>query len=241
MTAYLSSLGAHNACAKTVPFSHIVIPDIWVWMGTLRAIISVSEVPAYGSWSSVTSCVAVAIIFALAVLGQTSSLPLLRDQVPERSVALVLAGHAVGRPADSAGGAITIRENGILLVPYHVIKNAQVLQVRFRNGEVFDDVQVLGVDERRDIAAIKVAATGLSVLPTAAADQVTVGEAVTVVAPLNAVLGPCRTAGSRPIEWLTKSLALGPGTGFFSSQPLRPPVQAAGPWWTAVAESLGSS
>ena len=26
-------------------------------------------------------------------------------------------------------------------MPYHVIKNAQVLQVRFRNGEVFDDVK----------------------------------------------------------------------------------------------------
>lgn len=39
----------------------------------------------------------------------------------------------------------------------HSVRNATSLQVRFRNGEVFDHVQLLGVDSRREVAAIRMA------------------------------------------------------------------------------------
>jgi S1-C subfamily serine protease len=90
------------------------------------------------------------------------------DQIVDKaypSVALVLAGRGPGQSANSLGAAVVVRPNGILLTAYHVIKDAYSLQVRFKTGEVFDQVQLLGVDTRRDVAAIRITAAALPVLP----------------------------------------------------------------------------
>jgi hypothetical protein len=50
--------------------------------------------------------------------------------------------------------------------------------VRFKSGDVFDQVQLLGVDERRDVAAIRITATGLPVLPVASAANANPGDPV---------------------------------------------------------------
>jgi hypothetical protein len=68
-----------------------------------------------------------------------------------------------------------------LLTAYHLVKNASAVQVRFKTGEIFDDVQLLGVDERRDAAAIRITASGLPVLAVASADQAKPGDNVTVL------------------------------------------------------------
>lgn len=63
-----------------------------------------------------------------------------------------------------------------------MVRNARSLQVRFRNGEVFDNVQLLGVDSRRDVAAIRIAASRFPVQPVADAGKVTSGDPVTLIA-----------------------------------------------------------
>ena len=105
------------------------------------------------------------------------------DQIIERaypSVALVLTGRMPGQTA-TLGAAVVVRQNGILLTAYHVVKDAYAVQVRFKNGEVFDQVQLLGVDPRRDVAAIKVTGSALQALPVAVAAQAKAGESVSVV------------------------------------------------------------
>lgn len=52
-----------------------------------------------------------------------------------------------------SGTAVVVRDTG----GRHSVRNATSLQVRFRNGEVFDHVQLLGVDSRREVAAIRMA------------------------------------------------------------------------------------
>lgn len=95
------------------------------------------------------------------------------------SVALVLA-------ADSAttrfASGLIVKENGVLLTASAAVKDARAVQVRLRNGETFDDVQLLGVDARRGVAALKIAAARLPVLPVANADDAKTGEPVTVIA-----------------------------------------------------------
>ena len=59
--------------------------------------------------------------------------------------------------------AVAIKSDGVMLVPYHVVKDAKELQVRLKSGEIFDEVVLLGTDERRDIAAIKIQTAGLPV------------------------------------------------------------------------------
>lgn len=73
-----------------------------------------------------------------------------------------------------------VSANGVLLTPLALVKDVSAVQVRFSNGEVFDDVQMLGLDERRGIAAIKVSGT-LKLRPIVLSDVPMAGDAVTVV------------------------------------------------------------
>lgn len=129
-------------------------------------------------------------VFPLSLVGPfigqaptTTGAPLSPDQIIEKvhpSVALVLAGK-FPTMTDAMASAIVIRESGVLLTAYHVVKDAGAVQIRFKNGDIFDDVQLLGVDRRRDVAAIRIAASGLPVLQTASARQAKAGDPVCVV------------------------------------------------------------
>jgi S1-C subfamily serine protease len=122
------------------------------------------------------------ICFVFSLLGQAPEGPT-TGQIIERaypSVALVLTGRTPEQTT-SVGAAVVVRQNGILLTAYHVVKDAYAVQVRFKSGEIFDQVQLLGVDARRDVAAIKIIAAALPVLPVAVAAQAKAGDGVTVV------------------------------------------------------------
>jgi hypothetical protein len=58
----------------------------------------------------------------------------------------------------------------------------QQAQIRLYNGEVFDQVELLGYDERRDIAALHIPATGLPSLAVRPLDEVKQGEAAFAIA-----------------------------------------------------------
>ena len=77
------------------------------------------------------------------------------------SVVLVLTGKGAG-VLDKVGSGVVVRNDGIILTAYHVIKDATQVQVRLTNGDIYDKVDLLGYDERRDVAAIKISATNLS-------------------------------------------------------------------------------
>lgn len=94
------------------------------------------------------------------------------------AVAMVLATQSAGETNAVAGAAIVVYADGDLLLPYHLIRNAYAVQVRFKSGEVFDRVKLLGYDERRDIAAVRISASGLPVLPLAAASEINPGDPV---------------------------------------------------------------
>ncbi len=76
---------------------------------------------------------------------------------------MVLSGEGAGRLRSVATGII-ISKDGVLLTALHAIKGAAEVQVRLANGEVFDRVDLLGTDERRDVAALKISAGALASL-----------------------------------------------------------------------------
>jgi S1-C subfamily serine protease len=94
------------------------------------------------------------------------------------AVAMVLAAQAPGETSAATGAALVIYADGDLLTSWHLIKNASAVQVRFKSGEVFDRVKLLGVDERRDVAAIRITSSGLPVLPVASAADANPGDPV---------------------------------------------------------------
>ena len=76
------------------------------------------------------------------------------------SVVLVLTGKGDGL-LQKFGSGVIVRSDGVILTAYHVVKDASQVQIRLKNGEIFDKVDLLAFDERRDVAALKISATGL--------------------------------------------------------------------------------
>lgn len=122
---------------------------------------------------SIRACLTLTALFVCLVAIRAQEVtPLTSEQVINRispSVVLVLAGRGGGR-LEATGSGVIVRENGVLLTAYHRIKNAHEVQVRLKSGEVYDKVELLGFDERRDVAALRIAAKGLPTLPSAGAE-----------------------------------------------------------------------
>jgi hypothetical protein len=103
-------------------------------------------------------------VFQLPIFAQSTSAS--SEKIVEKtmsSVVLVLTGKGDGL-LDKFGSGIIVRNDGVILTAYHVVKDATQVQIRLKNGEIYDKVDLLGFDERRDVAAIKISATDL---PTA--------------------------------------------------------------------------
>lgn len=80
------------------------------------------------------------------------------------SVVLVLAGKGDGF-LETLGSGVIVRSDGVILTAYHVVKDATQVQIRLKNGEIYDKVDLLDFDERRDVAALKITATDLPAAP----------------------------------------------------------------------------
>lgn len=63
------------------------------------------------------------------------------------SSVIILAGEGAGRLKSISTGVI-VSKDGEILTAFHAIKGAAEVQVRLANGDVFDRVELLGVDER---------------------------------------------------------------------------------------------
>jgi hypothetical protein len=100
---------------------------------------------------------------------------------------IVLAGEGAGRLHSIATGVV-ISKDGVILTALHVIKGAAEVQVRMANGEVFDRVELLGSDERRDVAALKIPAGGLPHLVPRGDGALVPGDPVYAVTNANGLL-----------------------------------------------------
>lgn len=80
------------------------------------------------------------------------------------SVVMVLTGKGDGL-LDKQGLGVIVEKDGVILTAYDLVKNATQVQVRLKNGEIYDRVDLLSFDERRNVAAIKITATDLPVAP----------------------------------------------------------------------------
>lgn len=93
---------------------------------------------------------------------------------------VILAGEGAGRLRSIATGVI-ISKDGVLLTALHAVKGAAEVQVRMANGEVFDHVELLGSDERRDVAALKISAGSLPALQPGSTTSLAQGDPVYAV------------------------------------------------------------
>lgn len=97
---------------------------------------------------------------------------------------IVLAGEGAGRLQSIATGVI-VSKDGVILTALHAIKGAAEVQVRMANGEIFDRVELLGSDERRDVAALKISAGGLPNIARSSNTALVAGDPVYAVTNAN--------------------------------------------------------
>ncbi|MGA9209579.1 MAG: trypsin-like peptidase domain-containing protein [Terriglobales bacterium] len=127
---------------------------------------------------------------------------------------LVLSGEGAGRLSSISTGVI-VRPNGVLLTAYHAVKDAREVQVRLKTGDIYDQAVLIGADERRDVAALKIAATNLPTLPLGSSAGAKPGEPAYVV------------SNSNGLAWSASS-------GIFSASRLADEIPGAGQGFTVL-------
>jgi Trypsin-like peptidase domain len=114
---------------------------------------------------------------------QATAAVLSGDQVIDHTspaVVLILVSTGNGQ-VSGVGSGLIVRPDGVVLTANHVVKGMREVQVRLKNGDVYDHVELIAADERRDVAALRIPATGLPVLPAANSAEVRAGSPVYAV------------------------------------------------------------
>lgn len=79
------------------------------------------------------------------------------------------------------GSGVIVDASGVLITSLHVIQGDIDVEVKLSNGDVYDDVAVVDVDERRDLVLLKIKAFDLTAASLGNSDDVQVGEDVVLV------------------------------------------------------------
>ena len=94
-----------------------------------------------------------------------------------RSVVFITAKNEKGTGGWTGSGFI-VSTDGKILTNYHVIRNSKEASVRLDNGDVYDTVEVLEVDRRKDIALLKIKAVDLQPVRIGSSSAIQIGDTV---------------------------------------------------------------
>lgn len=101
------------------------------------------------------------------------------DSTYDSVVSILLA--ADGR-SDAVGTGLVVRSDGYILAPLSLVKGAREVQVRLRNGEIFDKAEIVSSDDRRNVAILHINASGLRSIPNGTVEETQVGSQIAVLA-----------------------------------------------------------
>ena len=80
-----------------------------------------------------------------------------------------------------SGSGVVVSSEGVIFTNQHVIDEAQSVAVRLHNGDVYSQVDLVAVDELRDIAVLKISGFDLTVASLGNSNSIEVGDSVSVV------------------------------------------------------------
>jgi len=84
-------------------------------------------------------------------------------------------GGGGSRPVQSEGSGFIVRPDGYIFTNFHVVEDAEKIDVKLRDGRNFP-ARVVGIDKKTDIAVIKIDAKDLPVVQLGDSDAVRVGQ-----------------------------------------------------------------
>jgi Trypsin-like peptidase domain len=93
------------------------------------------------------------------------------------SVVKIEAYNENNQPEWSGSGFI-VSADGKLLTNFHVIRSSKRATIRLANGDAYDGVEVLDVDQRKDIALLKIKAVDLQSLVIGSSGTAQIGDTV---------------------------------------------------------------
>ena len=78
------------------------------------------------------------------------------------------------------GSGVVLTSNGLIVTNYHIAKDAEVVQIIFKNGEIYqDETSIVGLDPQNDIALLKIEKNGLT--PAFISTEYNAGDPVTAI------------------------------------------------------------
>ena len=83
-------------------------------------------------------------------------------------------------PSAGFGSGFVLTEDGYVVTNAHVVRNASEISIGLPDGREFD-AQIIGADDRTDVAVLKIEATGLPVLELGDSDTLKVGQWVLTI------------------------------------------------------------
>ena len=107
---------------------------------------------------------------------QTRS-PLTTSEIARRVTPTVVT---IETPAGHGSGVI-VDPSGVVVTNLHVIQGATKVELSLHNGDIYDDVTVVDLDERRDLVLLKIKAFNISYATFGDSDEIEVGEDVVLV------------------------------------------------------------
>lgn len=119
-----------------------------------------------------------ALLYALPIHGQ---LALTTAQIAKKVTPSVVVIQGKSSSGDVLGSGFIVSKDGKIVTNLHVVRDMKTATVQMANGEIFDSVSVLAIDERRDLAVLQIAGFNLPLLEFGNSDVVTVGESVVIV------------------------------------------------------------
>jgi S1-C subfamily serine protease len=129
-----------------------------------------------GFWkSTVLTAIAAALIGGKATAQNTTDAA---NASLDSVVTILLASDGEAR---AVGSGLVVRSDGYILTPFNLVRDAREIQVKLRNGEIFDKAEVVATDERRNLAIIRVNAAGLRIIPNGTPEETQVGSHICVV------------------------------------------------------------
>jgi len=95
--------------------------------------------------------------------------------------AVVLIATITNNEEIGQGSGFVVTGEGVIITNYHVIENSFPVLIKFRNGDVYEDVSVIDYNKRKDIAIIKIKGFDLPSVILGNSNNAKVGEKIVVI------------------------------------------------------------
>ena len=140
---------------------------------------------------------------------QASATAVARKVVPSIVTVDVGANVSDGFQLFGSGSGVVLSSDGLIATNHHVVSEADGYQVVFGDGRTYD-AELIGSDQRTDLAVLRIAATGLVPIEIGSAQSAQIGQVtIAVGSPLGLDGGPSVTSGV--LSAFGRRVVTGPG------------------------------